>query len=31
VQQHGAMVAGKKIELNFRDDGGVPDNSKRLA
>jgi branched-chain amino acid transport system substrate-binding protein len=31
VQQHGAMVAGKKIELIFRDDGGVPDNSKRLA
>jgi branched-chain amino acid transport system substrate-binding protein len=31
AQQHGAMVAGKKIELIFRDDGGVPDNSKRLA
>ena len=31
VQQHGAMVAGKKIELIFRDDGGMPDNSKRLA
>jgi branched-chain amino acid transport system substrate-binding protein len=31
VQQHGPMVAGKKIELIFRDDGGVPDNSKRLA
>jgi branched-chain amino acid transport system substrate-binding protein len=31
VQQHGPMVAGRKIELIFRDDGGVPDNSKRLA
>jgi branched-chain amino acid transport system substrate-binding protein len=31
VQQHGAVVAGKKIELIFRDDGGVPENSKRLA
>src|SRR5215468_1399093 len=31
VQQHGPMVAGRKIELIFRDDGGVPDNSKRIA
>jgi branched-chain amino acid transport system substrate-binding protein len=31
VQQHGATVAGKKIELIIKDDAGVPDNSKRLA
>jgi branched-chain amino acid transport system substrate-binding protein len=31
VQQHGPLVVGKKIELIFKDDGGVPDNSKRLA
>jgi branched-chain amino acid transport system substrate-binding protein len=31
VQQHGDMVAGKKIEIVLRDDVGVPDNSKRLA
>ena len=31
VQQHGAMVAGKKIDLIIKDDGGVPDNSRRLA
>jgi branched-chain amino acid transport system substrate-binding protein len=31
VQQHGATVAGKKIELVVRDDGGVSDNSKRIA
>jgi len=31
VQQHGATVAGKKIELIVRDDASVPDNSKRLA
>jgi branched-chain amino acid transport system substrate-binding protein len=31
VEQHGATVAGKKIELIIRDDGGVPDNGKRLA
>jgi len=31
LQQHGPVVAGRKIELIFRDDGGVPDNSKRLA
>jgi branched-chain amino acid transport system substrate-binding protein len=31
VQRHGLIVVGKKIELIFRDDGGVPDNSKRLA
>jgi branched-chain amino acid transport system substrate-binding protein len=31
MQQNGATVAGKKIELILRDDGGVPDNSKRIA
>jgi branched-chain amino acid transport system substrate-binding protein len=31
VQQNGATVAGKKIEFVLRDDGGVPDNSKRIA
>jgi branched-chain amino acid transport system substrate-binding protein len=31
VAQHGDTVAGKKIELIFRDDGGIPDNAKRLA
>jgi branched-chain amino acid transport system substrate-binding protein len=31
VEQHGDMVAGKKIELIIRDDGSVPDNGKRLA
>jgi branched-chain amino acid transport system substrate-binding protein len=31
VQQHGDVVAGKKIELIIRDDGSVPDNGKRLA
>jgi branched-chain amino acid transport system substrate-binding protein len=31
VQQHGDTVAGKKISLIFKDDAGVPDNSKRLA
>jgi branched-chain amino acid transport system substrate-binding protein len=31
VQQKGATVAGKKIELIIKDDAGVPDNSRRLA
>jgi branched-chain amino acid transport system substrate-binding protein len=31
MQQNGASVAGKKIEIILRDDGGVPDNSKRIA
>jgi branched-chain amino acid transport system substrate-binding protein len=31
IQQHGDTVAGQKIELIIRDDGGVPDNGKRLA
>jgi branched-chain amino acid transport system substrate-binding protein len=31
MQQHGASVAGKKIDLIIKDDASVPDNSKRLA
>ena len=31
VAQHGDMVAGRKIELIVRDDGSLPDNSKRIA
>jgi branched-chain amino acid transport system substrate-binding protein len=31
VQEHGTTVAGKKIELIFKDDGGQPDTTKRIA
>jgi branched-chain amino acid transport system substrate-binding protein len=31
MRLHGDTVAGRKIELIVRDDGGVPDNSKRIA
>jgi len=31
MEKSGATVAGKKIDLIIKDDGGVPDNSKRLA
>jgi branched-chain amino acid transport system substrate-binding protein len=31
MQQNGSTVAGKKIEVIVKDDGAVPDNSKRLA
>src|SRR3990172_3075036 len=31
VQEHGTTVAGKKIELLIRDDGGQPDTAKRIA
>ena len=31
MQQNGATVAGKKIELILKDDGGTPDTTKRLA
>jgi branched-chain amino acid transport system substrate-binding protein len=31
VQKHGASIAGKKLDLIIKDDGSVPDNSKRLA
>src|SRR3954464_8219325 len=31
MQQHGATVASKKIEVILKDDGAVPDNTKRLA
>src|SRR6202162_4761176 len=29
-QQHGDTVAGRKIELTMRDDGGVADNARRI-
>jgi branched-chain amino acid transport system substrate-binding protein len=31
MQQHGDMVAGKKIEVVLKDDATLPDNTKRLA
>ena len=31
MQQHGATVAGKKIEVVLKDDGGVADNTRRIA
>jgi branched-chain amino acid transport system substrate-binding protein len=31
MDKNGASVAGKKVDLIVKDDGGVPDNSKRLA
>jgi branched-chain amino acid transport system substrate-binding protein len=31
MDKNGASVAGKKVDLIIKDDGGVPDNSKRLA
>ncbi len=31
IAQHGETIAGKKIELIIKDDGGVADQSKRLA
>jgi len=31
MQRHGTTVAGKKIDVIIKDDGGVPDNSRRLA
>ena len=31
MAQHGDTVAGRKIEVIFKDDGAVPDTSKRLA
>src|SRR5437870_13771024 len=31
MDKNGGSVAGKKIDLIVKDDGGVPDNSKRLA
>jgi len=30
-QEHGTSVAGKKVEVIIKDDGAVPDNTKRLA
>lgn len=31
IQQHGDTVAGRKIEVVVRDDGAIPDNTKRIA
>src|SRR6266480_984881 len=31
MDKNGTTVAGKKIDVIIKDDGGVPDNSKRLA
>ena len=31
MQQKGDTVAGKKIEVILKDDGAVPDNTKRIA
>src|SRR4051794_4993155 len=31
LQQHGDRVAGKKIELLIRDDGGVADTARRIV
>ena len=31
VQQHGDVVAGRKIEIIVRDDGGVADNARRIV
>jgi branched-chain amino acid transport system substrate-binding protein len=31
VQQHGNAVAGRKLELTIRDDGGVADNARRIV
>ncbi len=31
MKQHGDKVAGKKIEVILKDDGAVPDNTKRIA
>ena len=31
MQQHGSVVAGRKLELIIRDDGGVADNARRIV
>src|SRR5438046_4298709 len=31
IQQHGTTVAGKKVELIVKDDGGVADTTRRIA
>src|SRR5947208_10140094 len=31
MQQNGNIVAGKKVEVILKDDGAVPDNTKRIA
>ena len=31
VEQHGDVVAGRRIEIAMRDDGGVADNARRIV
>ncbi len=31
VQQHGSLVAGRKLEIIIRDDGGIADNARRIV
>src|SRR5580658_8493207 len=31
VRQHGDVVAGRKIEIIVRDDGGIADNARRIV
>jgi branched-chain amino acid transport system substrate-binding protein len=31
VEQHGDAVAGRRIEMIMRDDGGVADNARRIV
>src|ERR1700741_5529473 len=31
VEQHGDAVAGRKLEIVMRDDGGVADNARRIV
>src|SRR5215469_529485 len=31
MEQNGASIAGRRVELVIRDDGGVPDQAKRIA
>ena len=31
VEQHGDVVAGRKLEIVIRDDGGVADNARRIV
>ena len=31
MEQHGDVVAGRKIEIAIRDDGGVADNARRIV
>jgi branched-chain amino acid transport system substrate-binding protein len=31
VEQHGDMVAGRRLEILMRDDGGIADNARRIV